>query len=381
MSRWRGKVTHASTATGARSTPLALNAICPYFTMFPLDFPLSVLEGARQPQLVLDPFAGRGTTLYAARLRGLPSAGIDSNPVAIAISQAKLVLVTPEEIMSAASDILQEVATPSCVPEGEFWRLAYHPEVLHDLCRLREGLLRDASTPARKALRAIILGALHGPLARTTPSYLSNQSPRTYAPKPAYAVRFWTGRGLYPPKVDVLEVIDRRARRYYGHNLPPTTSDAVQADSRQQESYRFVKAMGQVSWVITSPPYLGMRTYRQDQWLRLWFLGGPPCPDYRIEGQLSHANLEAFANDLRQVWRHVASVCHGGAQLVIRFGAINSRKVDPVELLRASLNDTPWVVERILPAYSAHNGRRQADHFVRSPRALDEVDVWARHEA
>lgn len=67
-----------------------LNAICPYFTMFPLEFPLGVLRDATPGQLVVDPFCGRGTTNYAARTLGLPSIGVDSSPVAVALSQAKL---------------------------------------------------------------------------------------------------------------------------------------------------------------------------------------------------------------------------------------------------------------------------------------------------
>jgi hypothetical protein len=59
----------------------ALNAICPYYTMFPLAFPLGVLKRRGQPkQWVLDPFCGRGTTTFAARLLGLPSVSLDSNP-------------------------------------------------------------------------------------------------------------------------------------------------------------------------------------------------------------------------------------------------------------------------------------------------------------
>ncbi len=63
---------------------LRLNAVCPYYTMFPLDFPLGQLKlypGARR---ILDPFCGRGTTLYAARLTGRQAVGIDVNPVAVA---------------------------------------------------------------------------------------------------------------------------------------------------------------------------------------------------------------------------------------------------------------------------------------------------------
>jgi DNA methylase len=58
---------------------LRLNAICPYYTMFPLDFPLQQLATKPDAVRILDPFCGRGTTLYAARLVGLPSVGIDIN--------------------------------------------------------------------------------------------------------------------------------------------------------------------------------------------------------------------------------------------------------------------------------------------------------------
>jgi DNA modification methylase len=75
----------------------SLNAICPYFTMFPLEYPLRVLKGHRKVRpIVLDPFCGRGTTLFAARSLGLESWGIDTSPVAVAIAKAKLSNSTAE---------------------------------------------------------------------------------------------------------------------------------------------------------------------------------------------------------------------------------------------------------------------------------------------
>jgi hypothetical protein len=96
--------------TGARKNRsdvnTALNAVCPYFTMFPLEFPLRIFrQYADTRDVVLDPFAGRGTTLYAARMLGLPAFGIDNNPVAVAISQAKLANTTPGRIMRCAETI------------------------------------------------------------------------------------------------------------------------------------------------------------------------------------------------------------------------------------------------------------------------------------
>lgn len=108
--------------------PAALNGICAYFTMFPLRFPCGVLQRWAEPgDIVLDPFCGRGTTNYASRILGLPTFGVDSSPVAVAISGAKLANTTPSVIVWEAERILGERPVPSSLPSGEFWELAYHP--------------------------------------------------------------------------------------------------------------------------------------------------------------------------------------------------------------------------------------------------------------
>ena len=208
-----------------------LNAICPYFTMFPIDFPYGVLrEQAELGQSVLDPFCGRGTTNFACRLLGLESVGVDSSPVAAAISAAKLVKVDPMDVVAEAQRILSN-SDPVDVPVGEFWELAYEKQVLSELCRLRSALVADCSSPERVALRAVLLGALHGPRTKSSPAYFSNQSQRTYAPKPKYAVKYWKAHGLFPPSVNVLDVIERRATRYYSE-LPAAKGEAFLADSQ-----------------------------------------------------------------------------------------------------------------------------------------------------
>ena len=266
----------------------ALNGICPYFTMFPLEFPLAILTRHGRPaDSVLDPFCGRGTTLYAARLREMTACGLDSNPVAVAISQAKLANVAPLVIVRAAAGILRKSVESIEVPEGEFWSLAFAPAVLEDLCRLRQDLLTDCRSDARRALRGIILGALHGPLTKTAHSYFSNQCPRTFAPKPRYAVRFWKARKLAPPRVDVLEVIRRRADRFYGEELTAGIGLAAAGDSRDAEAFEKVRQSAGFSWLITSPPYYGMRTYVPDQWLRNWFLGERPRSPTRMMASCS----------------------------------------------------------------------------------------------
>src|SRR4051812_33143734 len=99
----RGRNTEARRS----SDVLALNAVCPYYTMFPLAFPARILKHARTGQWVFDPFCGRGSTNFAARVSGLPTLGVDSNPVAVAIARSKLVSASPNAIVSVCRRILE----------------------------------------------------------------------------------------------------------------------------------------------------------------------------------------------------------------------------------------------------------------------------------
>lgn len=365
---------NAETRRVARlNTPL--NAVCPYFTMFPLEFPYRILDRyALHGDAVLDPFAGRGTTLYAARLNGLSAYGIDSNPVAAAISQAKLANTTAGRVVHACETILVKHPAAKDVPTGEFWKLAFCEDVLGIVCRLREGLIENCESDSRRALRAILLGALHGPLNKREPSYFSNQCPRTFAPKPAYALKYWTRRRLLPPRVNVLEIVRRRAVRCFANEVTTASGLAIQGDSQKASTFGLPE---RVSWIVTSPPYYGMRTYIPDQWLRSWFLGGPETVDYSNKDQLAHTSQRVFSEGLRQVWMNCAAVAKPGCRLVVRFGAINDRKADPSRLIKQSLENTPWRLLTLRSAGSASAGKRQADTFVSSTDAIEEYDVWA----
>lgn len=362
---------------GVQEQESALNAICPYFTMFPLAFPRQVLSRhSRFGQRVLDPFCGRGTTNFAARLAGLDSLGVDSNPVAVAITAAKLAKTDVRSVIRSAQRILSAKRNVS-LPKGDFWELAYQATVLNAICQLRAGLLEDCRSNARLVLRGIILGALHGPLAKYSPGYFSNQSTRTYAPKPGYAVRYWKAHKMAPPKVDVLDVIRRRAERFLSGNLPNCDSVSRLGDSRDQGV--IARSDERVfDWVITSPPYYGMRTYIQDQWLRNWFLGGPDKLNYATDGQLDHGDPEHFGAQLTQVWNNAAAACREDARMVIRFGGIRDRKADPLEIIKTSVRNSVWRVTTIHDAGSANTGKRQADSFLRvRSEPLKEFDIWA----
>jgi len=364
------------------NSTLKLNYLCPYFTMFPLEFPFQILSNTSQRGWVLDPFCGRGTTIYAARLHGLPAIGIDSNLVACAISQAKLAHANANDVITMCENILHSEELHPKIPDSEFWRLSFHPKTLHNICILREHFLtHDQFTDSELILRALLLGILHGPRNKyAAPTYLSNQMPRTYATKPGAAVTYWEKHNLQPAKIDLLDCVRRRAQ-YILSSLPPKTSGfVVHADSRKlslpQNNIKF-------STIITSPPYYGMRTYLPDQWLRNWFIGGPPSVDYDTSGQLSNGNEESFVESLSTVWNRISEFAMPKARLVIRFGALPSTDIDPLTLLKKSFerSASPWKILTVKDAGTAYKGKRQADQFNRKTGvAIREVDLYARME-
>lgn len=358
----------------------ALNGICPYFTMFPLEFPLGALDRVPHARVIADPFCGRGTSLYAARATRRQSFGIDCSPVAVAISRAKLANTNMEDVLDLANELLDtEPERP--IPSGRFWRLAFHRKTLEEIVALRTGLLNSETSPASAVLTAIILGILHGPKTKIG-SYLSNQMQRTFAPKPDYAVRFWTERELKPPKIEVLKAIERKASIVFGSSAFDfahcAIEEVVHGDSACLESWSH--APHDIDTVITSPPYYGMRTYVPDQWLRNWFVGGPSTVDYSDEGRIPSSTPEEFARGMAKVWDNVAAHASDGLHLFVRFGVLPSRKIDARDLLFRSfeLSEANWKRVYTKSASSASFGRRQAAQMRGNDAAEDEFDAHFR---
>lgn len=354
-----------------------LNSICPYFTMYPLSFPYSVLKSAKSKDLIYDPFCGRGTTNYAARLHGLGSFGVDSNPVAFAIAQAKLLHINANELTKLCLDILLH-NDPKTYPSGEFWQWAYHPDTLVDICRIRDYLnSQKRLSKTEVALRALMLGLLHGPKMKTTSSYLSNQMPRTFATKPDYSVKYWKKRNMNPEYVSVLGLVKTKAKYVFNDQLPEKVrGKIIFGDSRCPSQTPYEK----FDWIITSPPYFGMSSYEQDQWLRNWFMGGNDSVNYSSKNQLRHWSEKVFINDLSKVWMNAAKRSNPNARLVIRFGALPSKsEKSPSELLKESLINTPWKLTTIRNAGSPRDSIRQANQFKNTTgNYIEEIDAFAK---
>jgi len=178
--------------------------------------------------------------------------------------------------------------------------------------------------------------------------------------------------------VDVLDIISKRVARLELETLPKVrgNSRVCTADARLARGYAFLPAT--IDLVITSPPYYGMTTYIADQWLRNWFLGGPPKVPYGEKCRLSHQSPDAFAQSLSQVWDQVGDRLSPTGKMYVRFGAIPSRNRDAKSIMKSSLEHSrfDWRICRMRKAESAASGKRQACHMGRRVKsaAIEEHD-------
>lgn len=340
------------------------HALCPYFAMFPETFVEKWVDLLSSPgDTVVDPFCGRGTTPFQALLQGREALACDINPVAYCVTRAKSNAPQLASVLRRLS-VLESSYSPQTndVPLPEFFRVAYHRRTLGQITYLRH-TLRWRSSRVDNMIAALTLGSLHGEADKST-AYFSNQMPRTISTKPAYSVRFWHERELVAPKRDVFAILRQRAAFRYASEAPKSRARVYNCDMRElpsllsRQSERHLPRLA-----ITSPPYFDVTSFEEDQWLRLWFLGGPPEPHVgRISRDDRHYTRGGYWRLIADMWRVLGAVMDSDSHIVIRLGL---KDVPPRELVALLEGCSSFARRRVsLKSFETSDiRRRQTDAF------------------
>ncbi len=253
----------------------------PYYAMFPLDFAFEVVEKySKKGDYILDPFAGRCSSIYAGGVLGRVSLGIEINPVGWLFGKVKLEPADKEDVIDRLLEIYGKRNYYRCSTKKlpEFYRICYSDEVLKFLLAARANL-DWINNDIDATLMSILLVYLHGKLGEC----LSNQMRMTKSMGMNYSVEWWKKNGLTkPPEINPFEFILKKIEWRYEKGTPNVTESAVVfGDSSNQLiniSERAIQNDIKFSLLFTSPPYYSITDYHADQWLRLWLLGGSENP-------------------------------------------------------------------------------------------------------
>jgi len=108
------------------------------------------------------------------------------------------------------------------------------------------------------------------------------------------------------------------ARFRYASTLPALRGRVELTDFRDLHRLKSVRRR-EARCIITSPPYLDVTSFEEDQWLRLWFLGGPPHPTRnRVSRDDRHELASAYWRMVADCWRTAGYLVASRGHVVVR---------------------------------------------------------------
>jgi DNA modification methylase len=206
---------------------------------------------AKGDDVILDPFCGVGTIPLEANLQGKNSIGIDLNPYAFVIANAKMERKPIEEQLNYLDNLQFDSSYVKLEDLPPFILEYYHPQTLKDIIAVRDCLIRDK--------KDFLLGCLIGISQGHRPGHLSKPCAWTIPYKPKE-------ENLYR---EVIPRLKEKVKRTYRGNFNYSPCGKVyQADSRNMPI-----GDDSVDIIISSPPYFDTLNYTNENRLRLGVMG------------------------------------------------------------------------------------------------------------
>lgn len=355
----------------------------PYFAMFPVDYVEDVIRLHTRPgDAVLDPFAGRFSTIAVANYAGRPGCGVEINPLGWLYGKVKLnpaqrcgdVLRRVEEMRDISARYASEAGSMD-----EFFRLCYCVEVRRFLLACRN-LLKWRTSSVDATVMASVMVVLHHGIGRG----LSNQMHQAKAMAPRYSVNWWKRRGMEtPPTVEPVEFLSRRIGwRYARGAFRCGNGVALPGDScvalKTRPVHAWSEKHGGVKLLFTSPPYWSLVNYFKDQWLRLWMLGEDATQAERPHAfEKRFGEKDAYRELMKTVFSRCAAMMRDDGVVVVRMDERRFTRDTILATLRECFPNY-----RPIQGHVVTKGRNQTVLFNRTAKQYGERDVvLAAHES
>ena len=230
------------------------------------------LVGATAHSLIGDPFCGSGTTLVEASVTGIPIVGMDLDPLAVLISQAKTMVLSPRHLAEvklywdASIGMENPDRLENAVPNLYHW---FKP----DTARQLEFIKQKAMRLEDEDLRLFSLVVFSSIIRRV--SNADDQTQKTYVSG--------TLKKEPPSPSDIFQLaIDRATRGMESYAIARKAAVSIQkGDARKWHSQE------KLDGIITSPPYIDSIDYVYNQLLEYFWL-------YEILGLVSVDDVKTF---------------------------------------------------------------------------------------
>ncbi len=251
-----------------------------YRACFKPQLPRFFIQRLTDPgEVVYDPFMGRGTTPLEAALLSRVPAGCDVNPLSAFLTAPRLQPPTLRQVEERLAQL--DWRDHDEFPENLL--VFYHPETLRELCALKKYLRTRQATGALEGVDRWLWMVGLNRLTGHSPGFFSVY---TLPPNQATSVKAQrkinADRQQEPPRREVAVRIARKTRQLLRDCGAQVAADLSRIAGRALLLTGAADATPQlraesVALVVTSPPFLDVVNYAQDNWLRCWFIGVDPA--------------------------------------------------------------------------------------------------------
>lgn len=288
-----------------------------------------------QGDVVFDPFMGRGTTLLEAVLLGRDALGNDVNPLSRVLVEARL---TPPALPEVAARLeCLALDEPTERPAG--FEVFFDKRTLNQLCRLRIYLAeRRASGRADAVDRWIQMVAINRLTGHSKGFFSVYTLPPNQAASIASQRKINARRGQRPEYRDVAQLILRKTRVLLRDAQARPPQGRSRGFFQQAVDAPFDYSGPPVVLAVTSPPFMDIVNYKEDNWMRCWFAGVDPAA-IRITQTRKLAEWKAL---VRGALQNVAAIVRPGGVFAFEVGEIRRGSLLLDRVVAEVAHETAW---------------------------------------
>ncbi len=222
---------------------------------------------------VYDPFAGRGTTIIEAALLGRKIISNDINPLSRILSKPRFTVPSIDQVRKRLAEIPFQKKLKNEIDLSMF----YHPETESELLALRMYLSEQQNKSLDDHLDHWIKMVATSRLSGHSKGFFSVYTmPPNQAVSPERQVKINLQRSQRPDYRDVKSIILKKSSQLL-RNLSSTEEYNLREAAKsavflEDDAAKTNSLPGKsIDLTVTSPPFLDIVQYSQDNWLRCWF--------------------------------------------------------------------------------------------------------------
>ncbi len=280
----------------------------------------------RKGDIVYDPFSGRGTTVIEAGLSGRNVLANDANPLSRIITEPRFFPPDPAAVEKRLESIPRDSERAS-IDLSMF----YHPDTEKEIVALRQYILRRREDCRDDMIDRWIAMVATNRLTGHSKGFFS-----VYTLPPNQAVsqqsqhRINRKLGQTPEYRDTHRIILNKTKSLLRSLSPAEKTNLKLAGKKTRLLTGDARSTPEipdssVQLTVTSPPFLDIVQYREDNWLRCWFNGY----DEKITGDqitMARSPLE-WSEVMSAVFRELFRLTSPGGYVAFEVGEVRKRTI------------------------------------------------------